>query len=75
MKDKLSKKKTLLEFELDPIIQLAEDIGNKSIGSIFKGVPDSEKERAKQKDGIISQKGDYQIIKKKGHYYGIIPGK
>lgn len=66
-------KKKILEFELDPILQLVEEIGGPSI---FKGIPNTKKERNKQKDGIISQSGDYnQIIKRNGHYYGILSTK
>jgi len=65
--------KKVLEFELDPILQLANKIGNKS--QIFECIPADSRKRLKQKDGIISQKGDYQIIKRKGHYYGRIYDK
>ncbi len=59
-------KTEVLEFGLDPIIQLEDIMGNTSI---FEGVLGTEKKRKKQKDGIISQSGNYQIIKKLGKYY------
>ncbi len=64
-------KTKVLEFKLDPIIQLEEIMGNTSI---FEGVPGTEKKRKKQKDGVISQSGNYQIIKRNGRYYRRISG-
>ncbi len=66
------KKPILEEFELElnPLFQAF------GLVQTFEGIPASEEERAKQKDGIISEikKGNetYQIIKKKGKYYGKI---
>jgi len=69
-----------IEFELSPLIQLMDVINSEAKNKMrntkqyFEGVPCSEKERKKQKDGIISESKDknYQIIKRNGEYYGRI---